>query len=72
MPLVQAVLSFEWRFDDLRDGGTRLPQRITLAGENAEAHRSQVATFAANLPDGMNKIAGAMAAAHAFPIDTHL
>jgi hypothetical protein len=47
IPLVQAVLSFEWRFDGLPDGRTRISQRITLEGENAEAYRSQVAsTFA--------------------------
>jgi hypothetical protein len=73
MPLVRAVLCFQWRFDDLRDGRTRISQRVTLEGENAEAYRLQVAsTFAANLPDGMNKIARAMAEAHALQADRHL
>jgi hypothetical protein len=73
MPLAQAVLSFEWRFDELRDGRTRISQRIMLEGENAEVYRSQVASaFAANLPDGMNKIATAMAEAHRLQTDTDL
>ena len=72
IPLVQAVLSFEWRFDSLPDGRTRISQRITLQGENAEAYRSQVAsTFAANLPNGMAKIARAMAEAHTHQADEH-
>jgi hypothetical protein len=70
IPLVQAVLSFEWRFDSLPAGRTRISQRITLEGENAEAFRSQVAsTFAVNLPKGMAKIARAMAEAHAHQED---
>jgi hypothetical protein len=71
MPLAQAVLCFEWRFDALPDGRTRISQRITLQGENAEAYRSQVASaFANNLPDAMKKIARAMAEAHALQTDT--
>ena len=73
IPLVQAVLSFEWRFDGLPDGRTRISQRITLEGENAEAYRSQVAaTFTANLPNGLAKIARAMAEAHAHRAEEHL
>jgi hypothetical protein len=44
MPLAQAVLCFEWRFDALPDGRTRISQRITLEGENEEAYRSQMAS----------------------------
>jgi hypothetical protein len=55
------------------DGRTRISQRITLEGENAEADRSQVASvFANNLPDAMEKIAKAMAKAHAFQTDARL
>jgi hypothetical protein len=72
MPLAQAVLCFEWRFDDLQDGGSRISQRITLEGENAELYRSQVeSAFAANLPGGMTKIARAMAETHAPQTDAH-
>jgi hypothetical protein len=73
MPLAQAVLYFEWQFDDLRDGRTRISQRITLEGENSQVCRSQLASaLAANLPDGMNKIARAMCEAHRPQTDTDL
>jgi hypothetical protein len=62
MQLDGASLSFNWRFEGLSDGRTRLTQRIVLMGEKAEAYYSQVkAAFTANLPDGMNKMATAMA-----------
>jgi hypothetical protein len=66
MQLNGATLSFEWRFDGLSDGRTRLTQRVVLRGDKASAYASQVeSTFKANLPDGMNKIARAMAQAAA-------
>ena len=62
MGLEGAALSFEWRFVGLADGRTRLTQRIVLKGEKADRYVSQVkAAFAANLSDGMNKLATAMA-----------
>ncbi len=62
MSLDGAALSFEWRFVGLADGRTRLTQRIVLKGEKADMYLSQVkAAFTANLPDGMNKLAKAMA-----------
>jgi hypothetical protein len=62
MNLDGAVLRFEWRFVELVDGRTRLTQRILLDGEKADIYISQVkAAFTANLPDGMNKLATAMA-----------
>jgi hypothetical protein len=62
MQLVGATLSFEWRFEGLADGRTRLTQRVVLKGEKAEMYLSQVkATFTANLPDGMNRLATLMA-----------
>ena len=62
MQLDGASLSFHWRFEGLADGRTRLTQRVVLKGEKAEAYLSQVkAAFTANLPDGMNKMATAMA-----------
>jgi len=43
-----------------------MSQRIVLEGEKAESYQSQMATtFAVSLPDGMNKMARAMAEAHA-------
>jgi hypothetical protein len=62
MNLDGAALSFEWRFAGLADGRTRLTQRIVLKGEKADMYLSQVkSTFTANLADGMNKLATAMA-----------
>jgi hypothetical protein len=62
MSLEGATLSFEWRFIALADGRTRLTQRIVLKGEKADKYLSQVkAAFTANLPDGMNRLATAMA-----------
>jgi hypothetical protein len=64
MRLDRATLSFEWRFDAMSDRETRLSQRIVLAGDNAAAYAPQVqATFGLNLPDGMSRIAAALAAA---------
>ena len=64
MPLDRATLSFEWRFDAVSDSRTRLSQRIVLAGHNAAAYAPQVrAAFGSNLPDGMSRIAAAMASA---------
>ena len=62
LQLERAVLSFEWRFDALTDQRTRLTQRVVLEGENAATFRSQVeSTFSSNLPDGMKKLARAIA-----------
>jgi hypothetical protein len=59
-----AELSFEWRFVELADGGTRLTQRIVLKGEKADMYLSQVKpVFSDNPPHAMNKLAMAMASA---------
>ena len=64
MPLDRATLSFEWRFDAVSERHTRLSQRIVLVGDNAAAYAPQVrAAFGSNLPDGMSRIAAAMASA---------
>ena len=61
-----AYLSFEWGFDELADGRTRLTQRVVLEGDNAAAYAEQVqAAFTSSLPAGMNRIAAAMARAEA-------
>ncbi len=70
MSLDGAALSFEWRFVGLADGRTRLTQRIVLKGEKADMYLSQVkAAFAVNLPDGMKKLATAMANADPSPMN---
>jgi hypothetical protein len=58
-------MSFEWRFEGIADGRTRITQRIELTGENAGAYLEAGAAFRANLPDGMKKIAAVMAHAEA-------
>ena len=64
MQLDQAVLAFEWRFDELPGHRTRLTQEIVLSGDNAPAYAAQVeAGFGSNLPAGMKRIAVEMAAA---------
>ena len=59
--LGRAVMSFEWRFDGLADGGTRLTQHILLKGEDAAAYVEQVqSAFTSNLAAGVKKIVAAM------------
>src|SRR5437879_459423 len=58
MPLDGATLNFEWYFERLSEGRTKLSQRIVLSGGRAEAYVAQVqAGFGPNLVDGMRKIA---------------
>jgi hypothetical protein len=62
--LDRAVLSFEWLFDAVSNGRTRITQRIVLWGNNAPAYANQVqASFGSTLPAGMKRIADAMARA---------
>jgi hypothetical protein len=64
MPLDGALVSFEWLFSAVSNHRTRITQRIVLSGDNAEAYVNQVqAGLGSNLPDGMKRIAEAMARA---------
>ena len=59
-----AVIAFEWLFDAVSNHRTRITQRIVLSGDNARAYVNQVqAGFGSNPPDGMKRIADAMARA---------
>jgi hypothetical protein len=61
MPLQEAELAFEWRFEALSESRTRITQRVVLSGAKAGAYEDQVRTgFGANLADGMKRIAEAM------------
>ena len=61
MPLVDAVLSFEWDFEPLSNHRTRLTQRIVLSGDNATEYADHVrAGFGATLDDGMRRLADAL------------
>ena len=65
--LDRATLSFEWRFEPCA-GGTRLTQKIVLAGENAAEYLPPVRdTFSATLAPGMERIAQAMGRAASVP-----
>lgn len=65
IPLDGAVLAFEWKFAAVPDGRTRLTQRVVLRGEKADAYLEQAKIFAANLPNGMKKMAAAITGAAA-------
>ena len=61
-----ATLSFEWHFDPVSDGKTRLTQRIMLSGDDAAKHVESVRVgFGSNLAAGMNRIAEAIGTAQA-------
>jgi len=59
--LDRATVSFTWRFDPVSDLRTTLIQRITLEGENAAAYVQQIEAAFGSLPEGMNRLAAAMA-----------
>ncbi|MBV8549704.1 MAG: hypothetical protein JOY54_00265 [Acidobacteriaceae bacterium] len=64
--LDDATLSFEWRFEDIGNDRTRLRQRVVLRGKGAGAYVSQLeSTLASSLPEGMNRLALAIANASA-------
>jgi hypothetical protein len=64
LQLDRAMLTFEWRFDDLPGHRTKLTQHIVLSGDKAGAYAEQVEVgFGSNLADGMRRIAAEMAAA---------
>jgi hypothetical protein len=64
VPLDRAVIAFEWWFDAVSNHRTRITQSIVLSGDNERAYANQVqAGFGSNLPDGMKRIADAMAKA---------
>jgi hypothetical protein len=53
-----ARLSCEWRFDSMPEGGTRITQRIGVAGEAAARHAEGVRSgFGPTLAVGMKRIA---------------
>ena len=58
MALDEAILLFHWRFDDLEQGGTRITQRLTLTGANAEMIARQGAQeLERTIPLGMQRLA---------------
>jgi Polyketide cyclase / dehydrase and lipid transport len=63
IPVNGAAMSFEWRFAPLAGGRTRITQRVALRGEKSDAYLEHAKIFAANLPEGMKKMAAAIARA---------
>jgi hypothetical protein len=58
LTLEGAAAIFEWRFESIDDGHTRMTQRIGVTGENAPAYVEQIqAGFGATLAEGMAHIA---------------
>lgn len=65
IPLEGAALNCEWRFEHLANRMCRITQTIVLTGERAASFAEQVrASFAGNLPAGMERLAGRMAQAY--------
>ena len=63
-----AVLLCQWSFEALPDKGTRLRQRIGVAGRAAAQHVEAVRNgFGPTLPEGMKRIADLLAEAAAAP-----
>lgn len=60
MQLPGAILSFQWRFESLSQDRTRITQRLTLSGANAEALVAQAAMLENTTPEGMEKLATAI------------
>jgi hypothetical protein len=56
--LDDAVVAFEWRFEELGPLTTRLTQRVWLSGPNAAAYEESVrGAFGATLGPGMKRVA---------------
>jgi hypothetical protein len=64
MPLAEARLEFQWTFQETVEGGTRITQRVTLAGPGADIFVEQAAKeFERGIPEGMRKLATLMTGA---------
>ena len=62
MELPGAVVHFNWTYEELTDGRTRLSQHIVLEGPGAEAYVPFMEEhFVGNIPKGMEKLAGEIA-----------
>jgi hypothetical protein len=60
LQLLDAVLSFNWKFEDLEEDRARITQRLALTGANAKSFVAEVVVFEHSVPDGMNKLASAI------------
>ena len=60
MKLPEAILSFHWNFEELRQDRVQIKQRITLAGRNARSFVAQASVLERTVPEGMKKLAAAI------------
>jgi hypothetical protein len=60
MQLPGAILSFQWKFESLFEDRTRITQRLTLSGANAEALVAQASMLEKSTPEGMEKLVAAI------------
>jgi hypothetical protein len=58
MQLPGAILSCHWTFESLSENRTRITQRLTLSGANAEALLAQAGILEESTPKGMQKLVG--------------
>lgn len=63
IPAAGAAMVFAWRFAEVGSGRTRITQRAILRGEKAETYIGFAKTMETTLPQGMAKLAGAIASA---------
>jgi len=57
MQLVDAVLSFHWKFEEITGNRSRIVQQLRLTGANANTYLDKVAVFEQSVPQGMTRLA---------------
>jgi hypothetical protein len=60
MQLSDAILSFHWKFESLSEYRTRMTQRLTLSGANAEALIAQASILEKTVPEGVARLVAAI------------
>jgi hypothetical protein len=68
MQLPDAILSFDWQFEELPQNHTRITQRLVLSGPNANSFVAQASIFEQTAPGGMRKLAAAIERASHLPL----
>lgn len=58
-----ALVRFAWKFEELGEEATRMTQRVTLEGERAGEYAEGMKVLEKNMPDGMSRLAQAIAKA---------
>lgn len=58
-----AVVRFDWQFDALPNGATRITQQVMLAGERESDYRAGMAELEQGIPKGMQKLSEEIAKA---------